>query len=313
MWTSEPPELLGRDVLAGRGLHERRSAQEDRAGPANDDRLVAHRRDIGPAGRARAHDERDLRDPGGRHPGLVVEDATEVIAVREDIRLEREERATAVDEIDARQPILEGDLLGSKVLLDRHRVVGAAFDGRVVGDDDAGRALDPADAGDDARAGRVVVVQAGRGEGAQFQERAAGVREAVDALPDGQLAALAMALDGAVVAAGAATRDLGLASAQIGDEGRHRLVVRAGSPGRPDRVGCAGRPSADDRRAPRICRARPMARRAPRDHMRHRNPARRSSGSPHAQNGHRARASWSDGARHAPMSERTGAPCPIWS
>ena len=142
-------QVLGRDVLAGRRLHEWRPAQEDRAGAADDDGLVAHRRDVGAAGGARAHDQRDLRDPCGRHARLVVEDPPEVVAIREDLRLERQERAAGVDEIDAGQPVLEGDLLGAEVLLDRHRVVGAALDGRVVGDDHAGRALDPADPGDD--------------------------------------------------------------------------------------------------------------------------------------------------------------------
>ena len=221
-------ELLGRDVLAGRGLHQRRTAEEDRAGAADDDGLVAHRRDVRAAGRARAHDQRDLRDPGRRHPGLVVEDAAEVVAVGEDLGLERQERAAAVDEVDARQAVLERDLLGAEVLLDGHRVVGAALDRRVVGDDDAGRALDAADAGDDAGARRVVVVQAGRGERAQLEEGGAGVEEAVDALADGELAALAVARDGAVVAAGAATGDRRLAGAQVGDEGGHRVVVGAG-------------------------------------------------------------------------------------
>jgi hypothetical protein len=53
----------------------------------------------------------DLGDAEGRHPGLVVEDPAEVVAVREDVRLERQERAAAVDEVDARQPVLERDLL----------------------------------------------------------------------------------------------------------------------------------------------------------------------------------------------------------
>ena len=172
VWTVGPAELLGRHVLAGRGLHERRPAEEDRAGPLDDDGLVAHRRDVGAAGRARAHHERDLRDPGGRHPRLVVEDPAEVVAVREDVGLERQERAAGVDEVDARQPVLERDLLRPQVLLDGHRVVRAALDRRVVGDDHAGRALDPADAGDDAGARRVVVVEAGRGERAQLEERA---------------------------------------------------------------------------------------------------------------------------------------------
>ena len=175
--------------------------------PLDDDRLVAHRRDVGAAGRARAHDEGDLRDPGRRHPGLVVEDPAEVVAVGEDVGLERQEGAAAVDEVDARQPVLERDLLGAEVLLDRHRVVGAALDRGVVGDDDAGRALDPADPGDDPGAGRVVVVQAGRGERAQLEEGRAGVEQAVDPLADRELAALAVAGDRAVVAAGAAAGD----------------------------------------------------------------------------------------------------------
>ena len=139
-------QLLGRHVLAGRGLHERRAAEEDRASALDDDRLVAHRRDVRAAGRARAHHERHLRDARGRHPGLVVEDAAEVIAIGEDLGLERQERAAGIDEVEARKLVLERDLLGSQVLLDRHRVVGAALDGGVVRDDDAGRALDPPDA-----------------------------------------------------------------------------------------------------------------------------------------------------------------------
>jgi len=45
-------EVLGRDDLAGRGLHQRRAAEEDGALVAHDDRLVRHRRDVRPARRA---------------------------------------------------------------------------------------------------------------------------------------------------------------------------------------------------------------------------------------------------------------------
>ena len=55
-------ELLGRHVLAGGGLHERRAADEDRARAADDHRLVAHRGDIRAAGGARAHHHGDLWD-----------------------------------------------------------------------------------------------------------------------------------------------------------------------------------------------------------------------------------------------------------
>ena len=55
------------------------------------------------------------------------------------------------------------------------------------------RPRDAADAGDDARAGRVAVVEVVRGERAQLEERRAGVEQAVDALARQQLAALGVA------------------------------------------------------------------------------------------------------------------------
>ncbi len=220
-------QLLGRDVLAGRGLHERRPAQEDRAGPLHDDGLVAHRRHVRAAGRARAHDERDLRDPGRRHPRLVVEDPAEMVAVGEDVGLEGQERAAAVDEVDAGQPVLQRDLLGAQMLLHGHRVVRAALDGRVVGDDDARRAFDLSDAGDDAGARRVVVVQAVGGERTELEECRPGIDQPVDAIADRQLAAFPMTLDGCVIAAGSPIGELRLASPQLFDERRHRVVVRA--------------------------------------------------------------------------------------
>ena len=128
-------ELLGGDFLAGRGLHERRAAEEDRAGALDDDGLVRHRRHVGAAGGARAHDDGDLRDALGRHPRLVEEDAAEVLAIGKDLGLQRQKRAARVDEVDAGQAVLERDLLRAQVLLHGDRVVGAALDGGVVGDD----------------------------------------------------------------------------------------------------------------------------------------------------------------------------------
>ena len=55
-------EVLGGDDLARRGLHQRRPGEEDRALVADDDRLVAHRRDVGAAGGARAENRCQLRD-----------------------------------------------------------------------------------------------------------------------------------------------------------------------------------------------------------------------------------------------------------
>ena len=204
----------------GRRLHERRPADEDRPRPLNDDRLVAHRRHVGAAGRARAHHRRDLRDPLGRHARLVVEDAPEVLAVGEDLGLERQEGAAGVDEVDARQVVLLRHLLRAQVLLHRQREVRAALDRRVVGDDDALLALDDADAGDDSRRRSGAVVELPCRERVQLEQRRAGVEQPVDPLAGGQLAARAVPLDGLLAAA--ARNECG-ALAQLRDQRLHPL------------------------------------------------------------------------------------------
>ena len=188
-------EFFRGDDLAGRGLHERRAAQEDRAVARDDHRLVRHRRHVRTAGRARAHDRGDLRDALARHARLIVEDASEVIAVGEDVRLHRQERAAGVDEIDARQVVLLRDLLRAQMLANGQRVVGAALDGRVVRDDHAVAALDRCDPGHDTGRRRRVAVDAVGGQRAQLEERRRGIGQPVDPLAGRQLAAFAVAGD----------------------------------------------------------------------------------------------------------------------
>ena len=72
-------QRFGIDHFAGGGLHQRRSAQEDGALVLDDDALVAHRRHVGAAGGATAHDHGDLRNvvrataaPGCRRCGRSV-------------------------------------------------------------------------------------------------------------------------------------------------------------------------------------------------------------------------------------------------
>ena len=169
------PELLGGNVLAGRRLHEGRSPEEDGSGALDDDRLVGHRRHVGAAGRARAHDHRDLRDARRRQPGLVEEDAPEVLAVREDLGLHRQVGAAGIDEIDARQPVLERDLLRPKVFLDGDGEVRAALDGGVVGHHHHLAAAHPPDPGDEPRRRRLVVVHAPGGQRRQLEKGGVGV------------------------------------------------------------------------------------------------------------------------------------------
>lgn len=189
-------QLLGRHDLAGRGLHQRRAAEEDRPLAADDDRLVAHRRDVGAARRARPHHRGDLRDAPPRHRGLVVEDAAEVLAVGEHLVLPGQERAAGVDQVDAGEPVVQRHLLRAQMLLHRDRVVRAALDRRVVGDDDAFAGGDPPDAGDDARARRLVPVHAVRGQRRQLQEGRAGIEERVDPVAREQLPARDVPLAG---------------------------------------------------------------------------------------------------------------------
>ena len=175
-------ERFGVDDFAGRRLHQRRAAEEDRALLAHDDRFVAHRRHVRAARGARAHDDGDLRNVLRAQPRLVVEDAAEVFLVGEHLVLQRQERAAGVDEVDARQAVLARDFLRAQMLLHRHREVGAALDRRVVGDDHDFLAMHAADAGDDARGGRGVVVHAFGGEGRDFEEGRARVEQGGDAV-----------------------------------------------------------------------------------------------------------------------------------
>ena len=113
-----------------------------------------------------------------------------------------QKRPAGVDEVDARQLVLLGDLLGAQVLLHGEREVRAALDGGVVRDDDAAAALDHPDPGHDPGRRRLAVVDLPGGERVQLEECRARVDEQVDALPRGELAARAMALGRPLTAAG---------------------------------------------------------------------------------------------------------------
>ena len=221
-------EVLGRDHLAGGGLHQRRAAEEDGALPFDDDALVAHRRHIGAAGGAGAHHHGDLRNAERGQRRLVVEDAAEVLAVREHLGLVRQVGAAGIDQVDARQPVLARDLLGAQVLLHRHRIVGAALDGGVVADDHAFAAFDAADAGDQAGAVDGVVVHAAGGKRRQFQERAAGIDQAHHAFAWKKFSARPMAFADAL---GPARGGLGAPRLQLFGQRAHARGVGGEFPG----------------------------------------------------------------------------------
>src|SRR5690606_25665817 len=175
--------------------------------------------DVGAARGGGAHHGGDLRDPLTAHPRLMVEDPPEVVAVGEHLVLHRQIGAAGVDEIEAGQAVLLRDLLGAQVLLHRHREVGAALDGRGVGEDEAVAAVDHPDPGDDPGARRGPVVHPLRRERCDLEEGAAGIEELVDAFAGEELAAGAVLLPRRLGPAPGRGRET---LPQLGDQGVHR-------------------------------------------------------------------------------------------
>jgi len=82
-------KLFGAHHFTGRRFHERRTAQENRSFPFDDDRFIAHRWHIRATRGARPHDCGDLRDAFARHARLIIKDPPEVVAIGEDVGLQR--------------------------------------------------------------------------------------------------------------------------------------------------------------------------------------------------------------------------------
>ncbi len=108
---------------------------------------------------------------------MPAKDAPEMVAVGKDLVLRRQERPARIDEIEAGQPVLAGDLLGAQMLLDGHREIGAALDRRVVGDDDAFAARNPADTGDDPGGRNLAVIHAVSRQLREFEKRRARIEQ----------------------------------------------------------------------------------------------------------------------------------------
>src|SRR3989440_818958 len=86
-----------------------------------------------------------------------------------------------------------GDFLQPQMLLDRHRIVGATFDGGIVGDKSDFFTLYFADTGEDAGRRRFAVVHAVSRQWRELEERRARVQQALDAFARQELAARAVA------------------------------------------------------------------------------------------------------------------------
>ena len=218
-------QLLGADLLAGCRLDQRRAGEKDRTLITHDHRFVTHRRDIGAAGGAATHHAGDLRDALGAHLRLIEEDPAEMVAIGEHLGLVRQVRPAAVDQIDAGQVVGLGNFLGAKVLLHGQRVIGPAFDRRIVGHDHARPPGNLPDPGDDPGPRNVLAIDFGGGELADFEQRRAGIEQPLNPFARQQLAAAGVAGAAFLVAA---QRGLGHPFAQFL---RQRPVVRSAGPG----------------------------------------------------------------------------------
>ena len=148
-----------------------------------------------------------------------------MLAIGKHFVLARQVGAARVDEVDAGQVVLRGDFLGAQMLLHRDRVISAAFDGRVVGDDHALLAVDAADTRNQAaRSDPVVAVHAETRELADLEKRRTRVDERVDALARQHLAAAEVLFARAFAAA---QRDgLGLFAQVFDQPGHGRGIFR---------------------------------------------------------------------------------------
>src|SRR5438105_2194160 len=117
--------------------------------------------------------------------------------------------------------VLLGDFLEAKVFFDRHRVVGATLDRRVIGDERHLFAVHRAYARDDARRWRLFVVHAVGRQWRQFQKRRAGIEKSFDPFARQELAPTTVPPDGLRAAAGGGPRE---ALTEIANQ---RQVMRA--------------------------------------------------------------------------------------
>jgi len=135
-----------------------------------------------PARSARTHDDTDLGNSGCRHAGLVVKDASKMIAVGKDLVLGWKEGSSGIDKINARQIVFLGDFLSAQVFLDGYGIIGAALDRGVIGEDHDFGPLNAAEARDDSSGRHFDIIKAVSGQSGKLQKRRAGVNQTVDAM-----------------------------------------------------------------------------------------------------------------------------------
>ena len=188
-------QFVGGNLLADGGLHQRRPGEEKSAAVGHE-HVIAHHRQVAAARDAHAHDGGDLRNPHGRHHRVVAEHAAEVVGVRENIFLQRQEDSRGIHQVNRRHPVFDRDVLRANHLLRGHGEERARLHGGVVGDDHHQPGLNAGQPRDDAGCGCAapLFVHAVGGVGAEF-EKCSGINQQIDALARREASLAVLALD----------------------------------------------------------------------------------------------------------------------
>jgi hypothetical protein len=125
----------------------------------------------------------------GAHAGLIEEYTAKMVAIRKNLGLMRQVCPARIDQIDAGQTVLLGDLLSPQVLFDRNREIGPAFDGRVIGHDHDFTATDPPNAGNDPSRWSLIIIHTVGRQSPDFEEGCPDIEQALNPLPRQELAA----------------------------------------------------------------------------------------------------------------------------
>jgi hypothetical protein len=154
-----------------------------------------------------------------------VEDASEVLTVRKDFRLQWEERAAGIHQVNARKMVFQCDLLRPQMLLHRDREVRAALDRGIIGDDNGAMAPDGSHAGDDACARSFILIHSVRGQSAELQKRRFRIEQCGDAFAHEHFSACGMAAQRFIAAALLSRTEL---LPKLGYQLQHGLTVGLG-------------------------------------------------------------------------------------
>src|SRR6266581_2445685 len=80
-------QIFGTYLFPSCSFHQRWASQENSAISSHNHRFIAHGGNIGSSGCTRTHHCCNLRDTLARHTRLIVEDASKVVTIWEDISL----------------------------------------------------------------------------------------------------------------------------------------------------------------------------------------------------------------------------------